>query len=337
MTAVDPGASRVTLADGRELGYDRLLLATGAEPRRLTIRGADLDGVHALRTLADCDALRERLVPGARAVVVGAGWIGSEVAASARQLGLDVTVIDPAALPNERIFGAEVGAFYRDVHAAHGIDLALGEGVESFEGDGAVTGVRTTAGRLIACDLVVVGIGVTPRVELARRGRTRRRRRHPRRRGPADLRSGRVRVRRRRPRLAPLLPRAPPRRALGQRAHPGPGRRSRDAGEPTSYDHLPYFFSDQYDVGMEYAGHAPRWDEVVLRGDPASGEFLAFWLRDGRVAAGMNVNVWDVNEQIQALIRSRRADRRRAPGRSRHAARLARRRSGPAKLSERRT
>ena len=306
VTAVDPGASRVTLADGRELGYDRLLLATGAEPRHLTIRGADLAGVHALRTLADCDALRERLVPGARAVVVGAGWIGSEVAASARQLGLDVTVIDPARLPNERIFGAEVGAFYRDVHAAHGIDLALGEGVESFEGDGAVTGVRTTAGRLIACDLVVVGIGVTPRVELAREA------------GLAvddgilvgeDLRTS-----------------APDVFACGDVArawHPfyrerlrvehwanaltqGPAAARAMLGEPTSYDHLPFFFSDQYDVGMEYAGHAPRWDEVVLRGDPASAEFLAFWLRDGRVAAGMNVNVWDVNEQIQALIRSRR-------------------------------
>jgi 3-phenylpropionate/trans-cinnamate dioxygenase ferredoxin reductase component len=307
VTAVDPGASRVTLDDGRELGYDRLLLATGAEPRHLAIRGADLDGVHALRTLADCDALRERLVPGARAVVVGAGWIGSEVAASARQLGLDVTVLDPARLPNERIFGAEVGGFYRDVHAAHGIDLALEEGVESFEGDGAVTGVRTSAGRLIACDLVVVGIGVTPRVELARRA------------GLAvddgilvgeDLRTS-----------------APDVFACGDVArawHPfyrerlrvehwanaltqGPAAARAMLGEPTSYDHLPFFFSDQYDVGMEYAGHAPRWDRVVLRGDPASGEFLAFWLRDGRVAAGMNVNVWDVNEQVQALIRSRRA------------------------------
>ena len=117
MTAVDPAASGSTLADGARLGYDRLLLATGAEPRRITIRGADLAGVHYLRTLADCDALRERLDAGGRVVVVGAGWIGSEFAASARQLGLDVTVIDPPALPNERIFGAEVGAFYRDVHA----------------------------------------------------------------------------------------------------------------------------------------------------------------------------------------------------------------------------
>ena len=167
VTGIEPGASRVTLGDGRVLGYDRLLLATGAEPRRLQIPGADLDRVCYLRTLADCDLLRAQLDAGGRAVVVGAGWIGSEFAASARQRGLEVTVIDPQPLPSERIFGREVAAFYRDVHAEHGVEFVLGEGVEAFEGNGAVSRVRTASGRRVECDFAVVGIGVVPRVGLA--------------------------------------------------------------------------------------------------------------------------------------------------------------------------
>jgi 3-phenylpropionate/trans-cinnamate dioxygenase ferredoxin reductase subunit len=305
-TAIDPGTSRITLHDGRELSYDRLLLATGAEPRRVPVPGADLDGVHYLRTLADCDALRERLDRGGRAVVVGAGWIGSEFAASARQRGLDVTVIDPLRLPNERVFGAEIGAFYRDVHARHGVDLVLGEGVASFEGDGAVARVRTDGGRAIDCDFAVVGIGVVPRVELARAA-------------GLEVDNGIVVDQRLQTSAAGVF-------AAGDVAnawHPFYGRRIRVEhwanalnqgpaaaramlGEPAGYEQIPYFYSDQYDIGMEYSGHAPQWDEVVFRGDPASGEFIAFWLRDGRVAAGMNVNIWDVNDHVQALIRSRR-------------------------------
>jgi 3-phenylpropionate/trans-cinnamate dioxygenase ferredoxin reductase component len=305
-TAIDPGASRITLDDGRELGYDRLLLATGAEPRRIPVPGAELDGVHYLRTLADCDVLRERLERAGRVVVVGAGWIGSEFAASARQRGLEVTLIDPLALPNERIFGAEIGAFYRDVHAQHGIELALGEGVDSFEGDGAVARVRTSSGHVIDCDFAVVGIGVMPRVELA---------------GDAGLEveNGIVVDEK----LQTSAPNVFAAGDVASASHPfyaqrirvehwanalnqGPAAARAMLGEPVSYDRIPYFFSDQYDVGMEYSGHAPEWDEVVFRGDRDSGEFIAFWLRDGRVAAGMNVNVWDVNEHIQALIRSRR-------------------------------
>jgi 3-phenylpropionate/trans-cinnamate dioxygenase ferredoxin reductase subunit len=167
-TAIDPAASRLALDDGRELHYDRLLLTTGAEPRQISVPGADLDGVYYLRTLADCDALRERVDARGRVVVVGAGWIGSEFAASARQWGLQVTVIDPLRLPNERIFGAEIGGFYRDLHAQHGVELLLGDGVESFEGDRVLARVRTAAGAVVDCDFAVVGIGVAPRVELAR-------------------------------------------------------------------------------------------------------------------------------------------------------------------------
>ena len=242
--------------------------------------GADLDGVHALRTLADCDALRERLVPGGRAVVVGAGWIGSEVAASARQLGLDVTVIDPARLPNERIFGAEVGAFYRDVHARTGSTWRSARASRPSRAT-APSPVCGPRGRLIACDFVVVGIGVTPRVGLAREaglavdngilvGER-----------PADLRSGRLRRRRRRQRLAPVLRRAPPRRALGQRAQPGPGRRARMLGEPTATTTSPTSSPTSTTSGWSTPATRRDWDGSSSAATRRAREFIAFWLRAG--------------------------------------------------------
>ena len=307
VTAIEPGRSRLTLDSGRTLGYDKLLLTTGAQPRRLDVPGAGLDGIYYLRTLADCDLLRERLAAGGRVAVAGAGWIGSEFAASARQRGLEVTVIDPQALPNERIFGREIGSFYRDLHTRHGVSMLLGDGVESFEGSGAVAAVRATSGRRIECDFAVVGIGVLPRTSLAT---------------DAGLQTGNgIAV------DARLHASAPDIFAAGDVAnawhpfyqrpvrlehwanalHQGPAAAQAMLGQPVSYDRIPYFFSDQYDAGMEYSGFAPEWDEVVFRGDPEAGEgFVAFWLRDGCVLAGMNVNVWDVNEHVQELIRSRR-------------------------------
>jgi 3-phenylpropionate/trans-cinnamate dioxygenase ferredoxin reductase subunit len=303
--ALDPGAHEVVLGTER-LRYDRLLLATGAEPRWLAVPGGDLEGVHHLRTFADADALRARLQDGARAVVVGAGWIGSEVAASARRRAVEVTVIEPLSVPLERVLGPEVGGVYRDLHRERGVDLRLGTGVVAFEGHGRVERVRTSDGGAVDCDLVVVGVGVAPRVALAQ---------------AAGLAVGDgILV------DAGLRTSAPDVFAAGDVAgaeHPFLGRRIRVEhwanaidqgaaaaramlGREVAYDRIPYFFSDQYDVGMEYAGHAAGWDEVVFRGDPAGREFIAFWLSEGRVVAGMNVNVWDVNEQIQELIRSRR-------------------------------
>jgi 3-phenylpropionate/trans-cinnamate dioxygenase ferredoxin reductase component len=305
--AIDPAESRVTLGDERQIGYEKLLLTTGAEPRKLEVPGADLDGIHYLRTLADSDELRERLDAGGRVAVIGAGWIGSEFAASARDRGLEVALIDPVALPNERIFGVEVGLFYRDVHAQHGVELLLGRGIKAFEGDGAVSAVRTSDGRVVDCDFAVVGVGIVPRVDLAR---------------DAGLQvDNGVLVSKR------LESSAPGVFAAGDVAnawHPfyeqrvrvehwanalnqGPAAARSMLGEDVSYDRIPYFFSDQYDVGMEYSGYATKWDEVVFRGDRDAGEFVAFWLRNGIVLAGMNVNVWDVNEHVQALIRSRAA------------------------------
>jgi 3-phenylpropionate/trans-cinnamate dioxygenase ferredoxin reductase component len=305
--SIDANGSTVTLAGGEELAYDSLLLTTGAEPRRISVPGADLDGVHYLRTFADCDALRDRLSSGSgRVAVVGAGWIGSEFAASARGAGLDVTVIDPLALPNERIFGAEIGAFYRDVHVRNGVEMVLEDGVEALEGDGSVSAVRTANGRRIECDFAVIGVGVVPRVTLAEAA-------------GLTVENG-IQV------DAACKTSAPNVFAAGDVAnawHPfydrhirvehwanalnqGPAAARSMLGDAVSYDRIPYFFSDQYDVGMEYSGYATDWDEVVFRGDREGGEFVAFWLADGRVVGGMNVNVWDVNEHVQALIRSRR-------------------------------
>jgi 3-phenylpropionate/trans-cinnamate dioxygenase ferredoxin reductase component len=305
-TAINPAHSKLTLESGQELEYDRLLLTTGAEPRRIKVPGAQLDGIHYLRTLGDSTVLRERLNAGGRVAVVGAGWIGSEFAASARQRGLEVALIDPLDLPNARVFGPEVGAFYRDVHAQHDVELLLGDGVESFVGDGAVRAVKTSSGKAVECDFAVVGIGVTPRVALARDA-------------GVEVDDG-ILVD---DRLTSSVPNIFAAGDVAGAWHPffkqrirvehwanalnqGPAAARSMLGDETPYDRLPYFYSDQYDVGMEYSGHARDADRVVIRGDRDSGEFIAFWLYERRVVAGMNVNIWDVNEHVQELIRSRR-------------------------------
>jgi 3-phenylpropionate/trans-cinnamate dioxygenase ferredoxin reductase component len=300
--SLDVGERAVVLADGESIGYDALLLATGAEPKRPAIPGIDLEGVHVLRTLQDSDALRAVFERGGRLVVVGAGWIGCEVAASARQRGMEVAVVEPQAVPLEGVLGPELGAFYRDVHAEHGVALHLGTGVEAIEGTGRAERVRTADGTTLEADAVLVGVGVAPRTRLAD--------------GVLDVDNG-ILV------DAGLRASAEDVFAAGDVAnhhHPlfgrlrvehwanaleqGPAAARAMLGQDVTYDRVPYFFSDQYDVGMEYAGHSRPGDELVIRGDLAGREFIAFWLRDGRVAAGMNVNVWDVNEHIQELVRA---------------------------------
>jgi 3-phenylpropionate/trans-cinnamate dioxygenase ferredoxin reductase component len=312
VTGIDTGTAQVALDDGERLRYDRLLLTTGAEPRRLPIAGGELDGVLYLRSVGDSDALRERLDRGGSVVVVGAGWIGAEVAASARQRGLDVTVVEPTSVPLERVLGAEVGAVYRDVHADHGVRMLLGTGVDAFEGGTAVERVRTSDGQLLECDFVVVGVGVQPRTQLADAAglavddgilvdehlRTE---------APGVFAAGDAANA-----FHPLYGERVRVEHWANALHQGPvaARNMLDKAEP--YDNVPYFFSDQYDVGMEYAGLARTWDRVVFRGDTAGREFIAFWMVGDRVVAGMNVNVWDVTDDIQRLIRERVAvdDRR---------------------------
>jgi 3-phenylpropionate/trans-cinnamate dioxygenase ferredoxin reductase subunit len=306
-TAVDLNTEfrELVLDDGESLHYDRLLLTTGAAPRRLAVPGSALDGVLYLRSVEDCDALRERLDRGGPVVVVGAGWIGSEFAASARQRGLDVTVIDPHTVPLERVLGSEVGAIYRDIHLEHGVQMLMGTGVDAFEGDGAVERVRTSDGREIGCDFVVVAVGVQPRTELARRG-------------GLDVDDGIVvdeHLQTSMPGVFAAGDVAMTHYAFyGRRIrvehwanalYQGPAAARKMLGHTGAYDRLPYFFSDQYDVGMEYSGFAPTWDRVVFRGDPASREFIAFWVAGDRVVAGMNVNVWDVTDTIRRVIHER--------------------------------
>ena len=311
-TRLDPSSRELELDDGERLRYDRLLLTTGAEPRRLEIPGADLDGVLYLRSVRDSDALRERLDRGGAVVVIGAGWIGAEVAASARQRGLDVTVLDPLAVPLERVMGTEVGAIYRDIHTDHGTRMLMEAGVEAFEGDRAVERVRTSDGRVLDCDFVVVGVGVEPRVGLAAEA------------GLAVDNGALVDEF-----LQTSVPGVFAAGDLANAHHPfygepvrvehwanalnqGPAAARNMLGQATPYERLPYFFSDQYDVGMEYTGFARAWDRVVFRGDPGTREFIAFWLVKDRVVAGMNVNVWEVTDAIKRLIRERVAvdDRR---------------------------
>ena len=303
--ALDLNAREVELEGGERVGFSKLLLAPGAEPRRLKLPGADLDGVHYLRTFENSDAIREAIERGGRAVVIGAGWIGSEVAASARTKGADVTLVEQLSVPLERVLGTEVGEVYAAIHRDHGVELLGGTGVEAIEGDGRAEGVTLENGRRIDCDFVVIGVGVAPRTALAE---------------AAGLEvddgvivdeylqtategvfaAGDV-ARAKHPFFERRLRVEHWHNALEQ----GPAAARNMLGRNEPYDRIPYFFSDQYDVGMEYAGHATEWDEVVFRGDVDGREFIAFWLKDGRVLAGMNVNVWDVTDDIQALIRSR--------------------------------
>jgi 3-phenylpropionate/trans-cinnamate dioxygenase ferredoxin reductase component len=304
--AVDLDAARreITLAGGERLTFDRLLLSTGAHPRRLNVPGADLGGVHELRSVESSDAIRARLDRGGKVVVVGAGWIGSEAAASARQRGLDVTVIEPASVPLERVLGTELGAVYRDVHVDHGVEMVLGSGVDAFEGDGAVERVRAADGRLFDCDFAIVGIGVVPRTELAVAG------------GlavdngivcdrnletsvPGIFAAGDV-AQHDHPVLGPTRV-----EHWSNALHQGPAAARNMLGREQAYDRVPYFFSDQYDVGMEYTGQATPGSRLVLRGDTATREFIAFWIDGDRLVAGMNVNVWDVADPIGRLIRER--------------------------------
>lgn len=303
VTAIHPAGQELVLDDSERIAFDRLLLTTGAEPRRLDLPGGDLPGVAYLRTLADSDRLRAELERTPRVAVIGAGWIGCEVAAAAREAGCEVAMLDMAELPLERVLGADVGALFRDLHARHGVEFHPGARLEAFEGGDRVERVRL-AGSSIDCDLVVVGVGVEPRTELARAAglevdngivvddqlATRERvifaagdvanAWHP-------LFGHRIRV-----------------EHWANALNQGPAAARSMLGSGQPYERVPYFFSDQYDLGMEYSGYAPSWDEVVFRGDPEAGEFICFWLKGGRVLAGMNVNVWDVTDEIQALVRS---------------------------------
>jgi len=309
VTAVDRAGRTVTTADGESIGYDQLLLATGASPRRLNIPGADREGVLYLRTVGDSERLAAAFQGGGRVVTVGAGWIGLEATAAAREAGCEVTVVEPEPTALYRAIGRELGDVFADLHREHGVQFRFGESVSELRGpgtDGPVGEVITSTGDALPADIVVVGIGVVPNTGLAVDA-------------GLEVANGVVTD-------AALRTSDPIICAAGDLAnsyHPLLGRRARVEhwanalnsgpaaarsmlGQDVTYDPLPYFFSDQYDLGMETAGlpEPGTYDQVVYRGDRAGREFIAFWLASGAVVAGMNVNVWDVSDDIQALIRS---------------------------------
>ncbi|WP_426592152.1 NAD(P)/FAD-dependent oxidoreductase [Cellulomonas sp. McL0617] len=310
VTALDLAARDVVDGSGTRTGWDHLVLATGSEPRRLDVRGAELSGVVALRTLDDSDRLRAELAPGRRVVVVGGGWIGLEVAAAARAAGCEVTVLVRDPLPLLSVLGPELAETFADLHRSNGVDLRVRAEVGAIvaAGDGTTVGaVELADGTLVDADLVVVGIGAAPRVGLARGAGlhvedgvvvdAHLRSSHPHVLAVGDI------ARAHHPFLGTHVRVEHWATALNQPDTAAATILGRD--EP--YDKLPYFFSDQFDLGMEYVGWVgPHgYDRVVVRGDLVGRECVAFWLREGRVLAGMNVNVWDVVDDVQALIRSR--------------------------------
>ena len=308
VSSLDPAAHTVGLPDATTVAYDKLLLATGSASRRPPIPGSDAEGVHYLRTYDDAVALNSVLTEGSSLAVVGAGWIGLEVAASARQRGVNVTVVETAKQPLLAALGETVGEVFANLHREHGVDLRLETQVEEITTkDGAATGLKMRDGSTAAADAVLVAVGAKPNVELAEQ---------------AGLSMGEGGV------LVDMSLRTsdPDIYAVGDIAaadHPLFGCRIRTEhwanalkqpavaahgmlGNPGEYAELPYFFTDQYDLGMEYVGHAPNFERVVFRGDVPGREFVAFWLDgDNRVLAGMNVNIWDVLDDVKALIRSK--------------------------------
>ena len=300
-TAIDRQAQRVTLASGEELAYDWLVLATGAQPRLLDLPGADLDGVVTLRSIEDSTRLRAALTHQARLVIIGGGWIGLEVAAAARNAGCEVTVLERESLPLYAVLGPTMSGYFADLHRKHGVDLRTEVRVESIEGaDGQITGVRTSEGTIPA-DLVLVGVGAIPDTELAQAA-------------GLDVDRGVVTDEHLRTSDQHILAAGDVARArhtsLGElrvehwdnAIRQGKLAAYTILGRDESYDWQPYFFTDQYDLGMEYVGHAGADDQAIVRGDLESGAFIVFWVRDGVVRAAMNVNIWDVNDDLRKIV-----------------------------------
>jgi 3-phenylpropionate/trans-cinnamate dioxygenase ferredoxin reductase component len=309
VTAIDRAARQVALADGSSVGYAKLLLATGSSPRLLTVPGADAGGVLYLRRASDSDRIKTILATASRITVIGAGWIGLEAAAAARTAGVEVTICETAALPLLRVLGPEVAQVFADLHREHGVDLRFGVQVEEIvTAGGRASGVRLADGSHIEADAVIVGVGIIPNTQLAEAA-------------ALEVSDGIVVD-------AALRSSDPDIFAAGDVAsayHPLLGRHIRVEhwanalnqpqtaaramlGQEVSYDRVPYFYTDQYDLGMEYSGYVEPggYDQVVFRGDKDGREFVAFWLSGGRVLAGMNVNVWDVNDAVQDLVRGGR-------------------------------
>ncbi|MFI6172521.1 NAD(P)/FAD-dependent oxidoreductase [Nocardia sp. NPDC051052] len=308
---LDPGEQTISLPDGSTLPYDKLALATGSTPRTLSIPGADAPNVYTLRNIEDSDTLIEFFASAAQSIVIiGAGWIGLEVASAARAADVAVTIVENAEHPLLASLGPEMGEVFAELHRSNGVDLRLGVQVEEITTTGGIgttlaSGVKLADGSVIEAQAVLVAVGAKPNIDLA---------------ADAGLEvDGGVLVDEH---LATSDPNIVAVGDIAEQQHPVLHRRIRVEhwanalnqpavaaatmlGKEASYDRLPYFFTDQYDLGMEYTGYAAPGDyeRVVTRGDVAKREFVAFWLdADNRVLAGMNVNVWDVTDRIKELI-----------------------------------
>jgi 3-phenylpropionate/trans-cinnamate dioxygenase ferredoxin reductase subunit len=304
VTQIDP-AERAVMAGGRLVGYDALLLCTGGRPRRLAVQGADLDGIFTLRTMDDARAIGERLGDGVKVAVVGMGFIGAEVAASARTLGCDVTVFEVFETPLERVLGSEIGATVAGLHRDNGVRLEMQATAERFEGDGGVRRVVLADGRTFDADVVIMGVGIEPADELAREA------------GIAC--DNGIVVDERCQTSAPGV------YAAGDVAnHPNPilGHRLRIEhwqnaqkqaaaaaramlGGTEPFADLPWFWSDQFDVNIQMYGHTTAWDEIVFRGDVEGRNFAAYYLSDGAIAQAFACNRARDARAVRPLIEKR--------------------------------
>ena len=289
VTAIDPAAHTVILGSGQEISYQKVLIATGGRNRRLGIPGDELPGIHYLRTVAECDAIKQEAVAGRRAVVVGMGFIGCEVAASLTQLGVHVTTIFPGRAPLVRVLGEPIGALMGAFHRANGVELLAGEQVTAFEGTERLEAVVTASGRRVACDFAVAGVGIVPDVpavagssiaedngiladELCRTS-------------AADVYvAGDVANQ-----LHPLFGRVRVEHYNNAEKQGAAVARSM-LGSTAPYDYIHSFWSDQYEHKLEYVGHAAKWDEFVTRGSVDEGKLVGFYLVDGVVRAAVGLD-----------------------------------------------
>jgi 3-phenylpropionate/trans-cinnamate dioxygenase ferredoxin reductase subunit len=311
-TALDLQARRLLTSEGDVVRYDSLLIATGSTPRRLTLPGSDLDGVLYLRRLEDSDRIRAAFAGTPRVVIVGAGWIGLETAAAARVAGLSVTVLEQAEAPLARILGSRMSSVFSGLHRDNGVDLRCGVGISELTGtSGHVTGVRLSDGTLVEADLVLVGVGISPETGLAETaglevGNGITVDEHLRTSDPAVFAAGDVADA-----YHPLLGHRLRVEHWANARRQGAVAARSMLGQDAAYARLPYFFSDQFDLGMEYTGYVDpsSVEDVVVRGDLPGRRFVAFWLVDGQVRAGMSVNVWDATEAVeQRITTGRRVD-----------------------------
>jgi 3-phenylpropionate/trans-cinnamate dioxygenase ferredoxin reductase component len=290
VTRVDAPEKVIELDSGERVPYEALLVATGGRNRRPPIPGIDLEGIYGLRTVADSDRIRAEVSLGRKAVVVGMGFIGSEVAASLRQSGVEVTVVDRNKVPLRRVLGEEVGRVVEGIHRDHGTELIFEDEVAAFEGAERVERITTERGRRIECDFVVVGLGVEPATELlAGTG--------------VQIDDGIVVDEYLRTDVEGIY-------AAGDVAnyyHPvferhirvehwqnalkqGPAAARNMLGENEPYGEIPWFWSDQYEHNLQYAGFHTEWDELVVRGSTEERNFVAFYRKDERVLAAVAIN-----------------------------------------------